>query len=1208
MKQIKLVLKKILIVYVLIYITLSQLSSCFARKYDKKCGEYARDFIAKYCDGKPTVYDSSVIDAYFTGGSFGSGTFCGCCSTGVRLMYQEALGVDLYEYDFDPVCAESVPRMEASSNWEPVTASNIQAGDIVISTHHVEMYAGNNENADFGNEPNCGIIKDGPRLGTTFTHAFRPTFDVNPTGSVPTDELEEENLSIYDENGFIYTGAAKLEGYKSSAPFGKWITKMITEIIDYIIGMITLIIRIVFVGITAIVERFIVDGIVNSVTGITNKRDESWKKDPNSIDEIDREVLEEEKAEEAQNQEQTPRATGDENEPNEYISEGMQGIADIGGKVQLKTSSKANVTIENIVYNKVPILDANFFNFESAGGAVVDQDGIIYILKENIAMWYYIFRTIAIATMLAVLIYLGIRMTISTVAEKKAVYKQMLLSWVVGFMLVFLIHYVMYAILYMNDAFLSWIIPKYEDGTEISLYETVRSKAYEIKASTGFTGMIMYMVLVYYGIRFLLVYLRRYFVITILALISPFMAVYYAIQRINGKGKGGQVYINWFKDFLYSVWIQAIHAIIYTLFIKTVLTLTETSLVGIFVAFLFLHFMVKMDPIVRDIFGLGGTSNKGELSVGTIGTQLAIATYIGGTAKKVGGRYGNYLGNTVGKPIATAAGRLGSAYKNTKDELIRKYGTEIEEETEEVENAKRKKAKEREERAQKRGEILKGIGTGLGIGAGIAMTGLKGAAAIPVMIAEPGAGAQILASTVASGRKIKETIEKVRKGRMAPKTKNGRYKLKGIQPRNANSSERLKGKLDALGVKYKEVPIELGGNAGELTSGADMVMPRGRNGRVNRREQLRKIETKDLVTSRGVVGKLERRLENNGEVTVKVVLDQKILEELTETEMLELVDELGKEDLQLSTIDQRATDILSQVAKEGDTEKLEQVTEIMAEAREKEEELAELYKEITGKEATNPEELNPDFIASLQRKRARELNNAAYVMSQPLSEQDIFRAIQNYQSKVPQFNINQERLTEQDIKGITTELNELLAKKGIPIEMNKEFMAKAEKELIDSHRRDKAKKESIAAQAEARKDVGSDVGRKADQQSVTEKTKSLKERVKDLQRKDLNNPNSEGNPNAPRSHGAQTSEEKEKGKTAADRLGTSSTDRLVKKLQNSSKGTESKTPRRTSGISAKTVEFSKKLEELMKLSEEAEMLTGQQLYTMKEVLERLEKI
>ena len=91
-------------------------------------------------------------------------------------------------------------------------------------------------------------------------------------------------------------------------------------------------------------------------------------------------------------------------------------------------------------------------------------------------------------------------MAISTVAEKKAVYKQMIVSWIAGFILVFTIHYIMYFIISVNETFVNWIIPKYENGTELSLYESVRSKAYSLKATTGTAGMVMYSILVYYSV------------------------------------------------------------------------------------------------------------------------------------------------------------------------------------------------------------------------------------------------------------------------------------------------------------------------------------------------------------------------------------------------------------------------------------------------------------------------------------------------------------------------------------------------------------------------------------------------------------------------------------------------------------------------------------------------------------------------------------
>ncbi len=73
--------------------------------------------------------------------------------------------------------------------------------------------------------------------------------------------------------------------------------------------------------------------------------------DPATVDEIDNQSAQAD--EEAEEVEQVPiEDIGDESNPNEYVSSGMQQISKIGGNVQLKTSSKANVTIENIVYNK----------------------------------------------------------------------------------------------------------------------------------------------------------------------------------------------------------------------------------------------------------------------------------------------------------------------------------------------------------------------------------------------------------------------------------------------------------------------------------------------------------------------------------------------------------------------------------------------------------------------------------------------------------------------------------------------------------------------------------------------------------------------------------------------------------------------------------------------------------------------------------------
>ena len=64
-------------------------------------------------------------------------------------------------------------------------------------------------------------------------------------------------------------------------------------------------------------------------------------------------------------------------------------------------------------------------------------------LQPIVSAWYVTFRNIALVALLSVLVYIGIRITLSSVATDKAKYKQMLIDWTVALCLVFLMHYIM---------------------------------------------------------------------------------------------------------------------------------------------------------------------------------------------------------------------------------------------------------------------------------------------------------------------------------------------------------------------------------------------------------------------------------------------------------------------------------------------------------------------------------------------------------------------------------------------------------------------------------------------------------------------------------------------------------------------------------------------------------------------------------------------
>lgn len=248
----------------------------------------------------------------------------------------------------------------------------------------------------------------------------------------------------------------------------------------------------------------------------------------------------------------------------------------------------------------------------------------VLLIKEAIATWYYIIRFIAVAVMLVVLIFIGIKIALSNIASDRAFYQRMLMDWVAGMVLVFGIHYIMLFILELNQTIVNTVASvgeeiyeadpaeyggldykeKDNEDIESSIFETVRTRAYDPKLINGTMGMIMYIYLVYYAYKFTFIYLKRYLMVGILTLMAPAVAVSYAFTKVlTGKTK---IFSTWLKEYFFNVILQSIHAIIYVTFVMSALKLSLNSLSGMLLSFILLNFMSKADKIFRTIFAIGG--------------------------------------------------------------------------------------------------------------------------------------------------------------------------------------------------------------------------------------------------------------------------------------------------------------------------------------------------------------------------------------------------------------------------------------------------------------------------------------------------------------------------------------------------------------------------------------------------------------------------
>ena len=279
-------------------------------------------------------------------------------------------------------------------------------------------------------------------------------------------------------------------------------------------------------------------------------------------------------------------------------------IISIAAGVASGTSSQqgALLTPGDIFFNKVPLTDINFFNFSDAGttGAV---------LRNIIAEWFVIFMGIAIILLLFVLVYLGIKILISS-AQGKAKYKEALTNWLVSVGILFSIQIFAIIVIGINNLFVSFIEKATQDGFE----NIFKSEDLDIFKNTIFNlipKILIYGMIVRYTATFLFQYIKRMIKVAFLIIISPLISITYAVDKFSDKK--AQALTNWTKQFTSEVLIQPFHALIYLILLSLSKSLAEEG--GIFaglMAVVFLRFIFEAEKIIKNIFDVKPAASMGD--------------------------------------------------------------------------------------------------------------------------------------------------------------------------------------------------------------------------------------------------------------------------------------------------------------------------------------------------------------------------------------------------------------------------------------------------------------------------------------------------------------------------------------------------------------------------------------------------------------------
>lgn len=351
--------------------------------------------------------------------------------------------------------------------------------------------------------------------------------------------------------------------------------------------------------------------------------------------------------------------------------------------------------------NPVQEVDHYYYIDENGNEVVTSSQNIAEDLRGIISQWYVSLRNIGLVCMMIVLLYIGIRMLLSSVASDKAKYRQMLQDWLMGLLLLFLMHYIMafsvtivnkltkvvstsvdkngYAVRIpddedheiskvLNENGQSSILfddegnPLSEDGTQLSntndcayiMYPTnllgkLRLQTQMANWGAQYVGYgLCFLIMVCYTVFFVFTYLRRVLYMAFLTIIAPLVAVTYPIDKMNDGSAQG--FDKWFKEYIFNLLIQPMHLLLYYVLVTSAFTLASENLLYTIVA---IGFMIPAERLLRNLFGFEKAQTPGLLA-GPAGAALAM-TAINKLGSLKGSSKGSSGSNTSSASTATSS-------------------------------------------------------------------------------------------------------------------------------------------------------------------------------------------------------------------------------------------------------------------------------------------------------------------------------------------------------------------------------------------------------------------------------------------------------------------------------------------------------------------------------------------------------------------------
>lgn len=251
------------------------------------------------------------------------------------------------------------------------------------------------------------------------------------------------------------------------------------------------------------------------------------------------------------------------------------------------------------------------------------------VLQSSIATWYKTLRVVALVGLLSVLVYVGIRIILSSTSQEKAKYKNMIKDWIIAICLLFVLHYIMSFTIQITNSILGIFNSNPNivgaDGTDV-LMTKIRQGVGDIEEGSNFrilfSKIVIYIVLVIFTVMFVLQYLKRVVMLAFLTMIAPLITLTYPLDKI--KDGQAQAFSMWIREYVFNALLPVIHIILYYMLVGSALDFITNGDNWLY-AIVAVGFLIPAEKFFRKMFGFDKASSVGQLGAAAGGALVMNA-------------------------------------------------------------------------------------------------------------------------------------------------------------------------------------------------------------------------------------------------------------------------------------------------------------------------------------------------------------------------------------------------------------------------------------------------------------------------------------------------------------------------------------------------------------------------------------------------------